>query len=145
MAVSACGFYVGSPPSRPSPSPPNAESPAPATPSATSARIVLAPATTAPAVDECDQQLAYAADGNVSPLACSDGRLNVRAWRALAQDNPSVMTLGPYATPAQVHAAACMDVQRSTIPIEQSVVDIATIYYGWQFGTRPGSDLSSTC
>jgi hypothetical protein len=100
---------------------------------------VLAPATTAPVVDECSLPITTAADGNVSPLTCLDGGVNVLAWNQLASDHPVLMTLGPGATPTQVEQAACTDLSQNTrtIPITVSTEEIAAVYYGWKFPSDP--------
>src|SRR5436305_1207985 len=45
-----------------------------------SARAILAPATVPPVADECSLQTTDAADGNVFPLLCPAGGVNVTAW-----------------------------------------------------------------
>jgi hypothetical protein len=104
---------------------------------------VLAPATTPPVVNECSQQLTFSADGNAGPLTCPDGSLNVVAWADFAGNHPSVMSLGPDATPGDVVRAECADVAHSTIPIETSAVELATTYYGWKFAFDPTAGLPS--
>jgi ABC-type lipoprotein export system ATPase subunit len=107
----------------------------------TSARQVLAPASVPPSVDECSQQLTFAVDGNAGPISCSNGTLNVVAWRYFAQDKHSVMSLGPYATPVQVSDALCAD--GSTIPIETSAYQLSALYYGWSFAEDPSAILTN--
>jgi hypothetical protein len=92
-------------------------------------RQILPPATVAPRVDECTQQLSYGADGNAGPITCSNGDLNVLAWMYLAKGNPLVMALGPDATPSQVEEALCADVRTSTNVIETSAYRISALYY----------------
>ncbi len=118
------------PPTRPAP---------PAT--AVTTRQVLPPATVPPRVDECIQQLTFGADGNVWPVSCVNGDLNVLAWQEIAKGNPLIMTLGPYATPDQVEEALCSDLRNSTIPIATSAYQISALYYGWSFGVDPSQIL----
>ena len=54
------------------------------------------------------------------------------------------MTLGPYATPAQVQEAVCSDAKAlSSLPITEDSYSLAASYYGWRFGTDPTSALLS--
>jgi hypothetical protein len=117
--------------------PPTTEAP---TTAATTGQV-LPPATVAPKVDECTQQLTFGADGNVGPITCPDGDLNVLAWQQMAASNPLVMSLGPYATPSQVEEALCADLRTSTIPIETSAYKISALYYSWSFGIDPSAVL----
>jgi serine/threonine protein kinase len=64
-------------------------------------RAVLAPATIPPVVNECSQQLSFGVDGDAAPLTCVDGSLNAVAWAYFAKGNPTVMSLGPDATPSR--------------------------------------------
>ena len=105
-------------------------------PSHDSSRLVLAPASVPPVVDECDHSLQIGADGNISPLTC-DGKLNVRAWQHLARENLLVLSLGADVLPSQVLQAMCSDLPNTTKPIEVSVYDMAKLYYGWRFGLNP--------
>jgi hypothetical protein len=51
------------------------------------------------------------------------------------------MSLGADATPQDVIRAECADREHSTIPIEQSTVDLATAYYGWKFPFGPAAGM----
>lgn len=109
---------------------------------------VLSPALVGPAsgVSECAQQLTVGADGNVEPLECADGGLNVTAWRYFVGTNPpSVMVLGSNATSAQVESAMCADLHHSTGPIESSAEHLAATYYDWTFSTDPTLDFPMYC
>jgi hypothetical protein len=102
---------------------------------------VLSPATVPPVVGLCSAQLSYAADGNASPLFCSNGEINKSAWNYFAKVNLRVMTLGPNASPGDVSAAVSADMNgSSTGPIECSAYELAAVYYGWSFGVDPTSD-----
>jgi hypothetical protein len=121
--------------------PPTTVSPTTTPPTAAVTRQVLPPATVPPKVDECTQQLTFGADGNVGPISCADGDLNLLAWEQFAPGNPLVMSLGPYATPTEVQTALCADLRTSTIPIETSTYEISALYYGWSFGVDPSQIL----
>ncbi len=109
-----------------------------ATSTVPSDRTPLPPATVAPVVAECSQQLMYGADGSFGPLTCDAGeQLNVLAWNAAAALHPLIMSLGPDATPGQVNTALCADLPHSTIPIETDTYHMAAMYYGWSFGYDP--------
>jgi hypothetical protein len=94
-----------------------------------------------PKVNECTQQLTFGADGNVGPITCADGNLNVLAWQQMAGEHPLVMSLGPYAMPRQVEEALCASLRNSTIPIQTSAYNISALYYGWNFGIDPSAIL----
>ena len=119
-------------------------------------RTVLAPATTRPVGNECMLQLTYDADGNVSPLLCPGGGVNVLAWQHYAEGSigngpprPSmVMELGPYASPPQVYEAMCSDYANlfGTNPLTISAEELAVAYYGWTFaGDDPVMDFQQGC
>jgi hypothetical protein len=105
----------------------------------------LAPATVPPVVALCSAQLSYGADGNASPLFCSNGEINRLAWSYFAKDTPKVMALGPNATPSDVEAAVSADMHGSTGPIECSTFQLAYVYYGWSFGVNPTSNVLVDC
>ncbi|HVC75439.1 MAG TPA: hypothetical protein VND96_02865 [Candidatus Micrarchaeaceae archaeon] len=101
---------------------------------------VLPPAKVPSVVGLCTQQLSYAADGNASPLFCSNGEVNRLAWTYFADLNLLVMSLGSSATPGDVEAAVASDLNGSEA-IECSAYQLATVYYGWNFGTDPTSSV----
>jgi hypothetical protein len=108
----------------PSPSPPPAGSPVPSQ--------VLPPATVVPYVALCSAPLQVYQDGNAGPLFCQGGALNVAAWRFFAQLRPLVMSLGPFATLAEIEKAICAGgSQHITLPEEESAYALAAEYYGW--------------
>ena len=102
---------------------------------------VLAPATVPPAVGLCSAQLSYAADGNASPLFCSNHEINRLAWTYFAMGKPRVMALGLDASPSDVGSAVSADLSNSTGPIECSAYELAAVYYGWSFGVDPTSGV----
>lgn len=99
---------------------------------------VLPPATVPSVVGLCTQQLSYTADGNASPLFCSNGEINRLAWNYFADLNLLVMALGSKATAGDVEAAVASDLNGSDA-IECSAYQLAAVYYGWNFGTDPTS------
>lgn len=121
--------------------------PKPKPPATNPNRAVLAPATSPPNVDECQQQLQFGADGTAGPTTCANGDLNAVAWRYYAQsgDHNQVLSLGPFATPTQVIDAMCAEVSKSTIPMEQNAYQLARAYYGWNFAVDPSSSLVGGC
>ena len=114
-------------------------------------RAILAPARVAPVRDECSHSLVHDADGNVAPLLCANGDVNILAWRWYAKGwvfhGPFVwsttMGLGRYATYRQVVAAMCVDMANiyGTIPMTLSSETLAAAYYGWHFARDPASEF----
>jgi len=83
-------------------------------------------------------RVGIAADGNVSPVVCPDRHPNAYAMAALTNAAPNMMALGEFATPADVSAAACADLAKSsTGPIEESSYKFMKALNGWSFGTDP--------
>lgn len=99
----------------------------------TTQTLMLAPATVLPVVKECSEQLTHWLDGNVAPLICNSGGLNVLAWRFYAPLATAVMSLGRGATYAQVVNAMCVDrsVNHATLPEAKNAATLAAAYYGW--------------
>ncbi len=104
--------------------------------SAAVALQTLAPASEPPVETVCSETVDVAPNGDISPLFCSDGGINVLAWQAYAKRNPSVMSLGRGATSSDVLAAMCDDLVSS---VHASVNDeinseaLAARYNGWSF------------
>jgi hypothetical protein len=139
------------------PPPPTTTSPAPtSTTVATASRSALAPATVPPVSNECTIRLTHDADGNVTPLLCGNGGVNVFAWRQYAKGYvcgagstdcgtevwSKVMQLGADANSAEVYQAMCSDYKDiyGTKPLTISDEELAAAYYGWNFvGESPVS------
>lgn len=105
----------------------------------------LAPAAEPPVVSECSESVNTTSDGNVSPLYCSDGGVNVLAWQAYAKLNPSVLSLARGSTSSQVLRAMCTDVgssARASVAQEASAEALAARYNGWPFNIRDFSGAS---
>jgi hypothetical protein len=104
-----------------------------------------------PASAACTEQVTYDADGNVSPLTCTNGGVNTVAWHVYAYgqsgtklDSSELLRLGRYASPTQVYQAMCYDYANvyKTKPITENAEEIAEAYYGWQFaGGTPFSEF----
>ena len=118
-----------------------------ATPVVNSAYAVLSPATVPSKTVECAQSITYAGNGVPGPVQCSNGGLNSTDWNALAALEPSSLKLGYNANPSQVQTALCNDVSANiSNPIELTVYQIASLYYGWSFSTNPSVVLTNgTC
>jgi hypothetical protein len=110
------------------------------------------PTTVAPAVgpswvvapERCGA-VAFGADGNVSPATYPDGRPNLAADVYLRAQHLRVMSLGTDASPDQVLHAMCLDMARSTIPIETTAYDVAQAEQRWSFGVCPADELLNGC
>ena len=96
----------------------------------------LSPAPSQPVTAECSVALTTSADGNVSPLLCPSGGVNIRAWRVYATNNLLVMEQPRDATEYQVVQAFCSDLANghTTLTVEQSAEELAAQYNGWSFG-----------
>lgn len=107
----------------------------------------LSPAQVPSKVAECSQTVTYSSNGNSGPVQCSNGDLNVQEWTALAALEPTVMKLGYSATSSQVQSALCNDVSENiSNPIEETVYQISSLYYGWHFSSNPEADITNgTC
>jgi len=119
------------------------------TPTPTPNPLILPPATTPSSVGVCTQQMEFGADGNASPILCSDGAVNTLAWTYFGRMYPSVFAIGAYATAAQVQQTVTQMEAHGTIPTEESAYCLAKAYYGWQFGISldPANQtgVSSSC
>lgn len=122
----ASGPTSGAAPSSPSQVPAQQSAPTP-----TPNPLVLAPATTPSSVGVCTQQMSFGADGNATPILCSDGAVNTLAWTYFDQMYPDIFALGAYATEAQVGQAVSQMVP--PLPDEESAYCLAKAYYDWSF------------
>ena len=118
---------------------------APTTTTANPAFAILSPQTSPPVLAECSITLTDDADGNVSPILCTNGGVNVPAWNYYAANHLAVMSLGQSATASQVLSAMCSDT--STNPIEENAEQLVSHYNGWAFGndTEFTEFLSQNC
>ena len=96
---------------------------------------VLAPASDPPVANLCQTQVTSTADGNVTPLLCKSGALNVQAWFFYKSVSASVLGLGLNPTQGQVESAICDDLNHNhaTRVEESSGYKLAATYYGWSF------------
>jgi len=121
--------------------------------SPTTASDVLKPATVPSRVALCSETLSYAANGDPSPIQCSNGALNTLAWQSLSALEPKIMTLGYSPSITQVDNALCLDANDADVdsssniaePIEASIYQITSLYYGWNFNINIPSVLSHDC
>ncbi len=112
--------------------------------SAANPYATLSPASVPSKTLECSQAVSYASNGVPGPVQCANGYLNKNDWQALAALEPSVLSLGYNATSTQVEAGLCSDVKANiSNPIEETVYQIASLYYGWNFNPNPATILSS--
>ena len=108
--------------------------------------MVLPPASTPSVPAVCAQSLSFGQDGTFEPLTCAgDTAVNVVAWDNAAPVSPSMLSLGPQATPNAVLAAFCTDLPHSTIPIEIESYTLASTYYGWQFSIPGTTFVDANC
>lgn len=117
-------------------------------------RAVLAPATVPPVKNECLRALLRDADGNVQPLLCPNGGVNVNAWKQYARGwvgHPPLiwsktMRLGRHPSAKDVFDAMCVDLARvyGTMPLTESAETLAAAYYGWHFsGSNPSQEFGN--
>ena len=92
-----------------------------------------------PAGKLCSKTIATTADGNATPLFCSDGAVNVQAWAYYADISQSILGLGLNPAPGQPVAAMCDDLAHNgaTPAEEANGYRLAAAYYGWQFNLDP--------
>ena len=104
-------------------------------------RQVLPPATDPPNVDLCSRPVVSTSDGNVLPLQCSNGALNVQAWTYYSTISASILGLGLNPNPAQAPSAMCDDIQHNHAKRSQetSAYRLARLYYGWTFNLDPNT------
>lgn len=115
------------------------------------AYAILSPATVPSKTAECSQSVTYSSSGSPSPLQCSNGNLNIVAWQALSAQEPKVMSLGYSPSASDLQAAVCSDINAAASDsvagadnaIEQAVLQIASLYYGWSFANITG--YSANC
>ena len=99
---------------------------------------VLPPAPGPPAVGLCTEPIVIGADHAASPLFCSNGDINRRAWRYFAGAHLSVMGLGIFASDTDVATAIGQDLRGgSTGAMECGAYRLSVAYYGWGFVVDP--------
>ena len=93
----------------------------------------------------CSQPLTTDQYGATVPLLCTDGGLNVLAWKFYAPVAPRVLSAGAAATVPVVQTALCRDVNISHARVLDalSAYDLAAAYYAWSFSTDPTDILYS--
>jgi hypothetical protein len=102
---------------------------------------VLPGESVAPVARECAQTVWLAADGNVYPVLCSGGRVNVGAWLFYAHNHPSMMSLSRTTSVARMTASLChfmvdapkgFNLFEETLPEQENVFTLAAAYNGWR-------------
>jgi hypothetical protein len=100
---------------------------------------VLSPATEPPVAMLCSKAVVSAADGNASPLFCTNGAVNVNAWAFYSQISESILSLGLNPNEGQPQSAICDDLAHNgaTRATEVNGYKLAKAYYGWTFTFDP--------
>lgn len=97
-------------------------------------RHTLAPATVKPVRNECYETITRTMDGNVHPLLCRGGGVNVLAWNLYAELLSPAMNLDAHATRCQqfdaLTDAAVGDGQSASQLY--SAYTLVAAYYGWR-------------
>jgi hypothetical protein len=143
LFVSGCDSSPTASTASPSPSPSASAtfepSPTPSGDEVPVASQVLPPASDPPVANLCTAPITFIANGNVTPLLCKSGAVNVKAWQFYADISASVLGLGLNPTQGQVQSAMCDDIQHNhaTQAEEASGYRLAATYYGWNFSFDP--------
>lgn len=106
----------------------------------------LAPASFPSLMPECSMQLVINGP-EPGPLFCSNGLLNIDAWKWYASIASKVMSLGRGATWPEVANAMCTDFtySHSTGGEERSAAILADSYYRWGFTSQEGQWMAESC
>ncbi|MHB1865291.1 MAG: hypothetical protein ACYCPS_04000 [Candidatus Saccharimonadales bacterium] len=145
IAVGISGYFLFDRQHKATNSPPIIDSSTSQTNKTASPYATLPPATVPSKTAECSQQVIYASNGVPGPVQCANGNLNADDWQALAALEPKVLTLGYGVSIQQVQSTLCSDVKANiSNPIEQTVYQIASLYYGWNFNPSPALILNSS-
>lgn len=102
---------------------------------------VLAGETTRPVEPECARPVTLTSDGNVFPLLCAHGRVNVGAWLFYSRLRPSMMSLARNASLSGIISALCdfhrdvpagFNTSSETLPEQEDIFLLAEAYNGWR-------------
>jgi len=105
---------------------------------------ILSPALVLPRQGECIEQLVYDADGNVQPLLCPNGEVNVPAWKHYANlGYAPILGLGPQTDEHNAKAALCA-LQNATLPERLAEWTLVSAYHKWQFSPNPTAVLNGS-
>lgn len=96
-------------------------------------RHLLAPATVKPVGSECHESLTHTMDGNVLPLLCRGGGVNVLAWNFYTELLSPAMDLDAHATRCQQFDALTDTASGGgqDAPQLYSAYTLVAAYYGW--------------
>jgi ABC-type lipoprotein export system ATPase subunit len=115
------------------------------------ARTILLPATSPPAVNECEAPVSYTSAGDIR-LTCPDGELNVNAWDDISGEDVKVLLLGPTVTSQEVNSTMCADLHQfkdysaqNADQMELQAERLAELYYGWHLSSDPASQFPYYC
>ena len=87
----------------------------------------------------CSKPITQAPDGNATPLSCSNGAVNVLAWKFYADISASILGLGLNPSEGQPRSAMCDDLAHNGANRSEEVngYKLAAAYYGWTFTFDP--------
>jgi hypothetical protein len=97
----------------------------------------LKPAPDPPVARECRHALLHDADGNVEPLTCAPGKVNVEAWQWYARNTFVPLLALPRSASLLAAEKALCSPQSSTGPNRMSEYTLASLYNGWHFTRNP--------
>ena len=105
-------------------------------------RAVLPQAVGPPVHAECAPGFRLDADGNAGPATCQGDAVNVATWDFFAASKPPLLALGRAATECEV--ARVYDDDQLTAPMNFTVFELASAYYGWSFGSAFTDQLAGS-
>jgi hypothetical protein len=105
-------------------------------------RAVLPQAVGPPVHAECAPGFRLDADGNAGPATCQGDAVNVATWDFFAASKPPLLALGRAATECEV--ARAYDDDQLTAPMNFTVFELASAYYGWTFGSAFTDQLAGS-
>ncbi len=103
---------------------------------------VLPQAVGPPVHAECAPGFRLDADGNAGPATCQGDAVNVATWDFFAASKPPLLALGRAATECEI--ARVYDDDQLTAPMNFTVFELASAYYGWTFGSAFTDQLAGS-
>lgn len=111
-------------------------------------RAVLPLAVGPPVGDECQRRVVVGADGDVGPLRCPGGGVNVNAWDDYVQLRPALLSAGRRATARAAVRWFCGAGQPAEIGVTYAEMDavaqLAAAYYGWRWPLPRAEDVTAS-